>query len=166
VVSGPTGWTIRATGRIGVPINLSTTRFEVSYDANWHPVSLIVESSLRGQPLLLNTTFSNGAAASSLTQGGQQTQKTDKVAPDTVVLPNMFFAAYEALALRLGSVKPGTELKAYIAPQVEVGLLVGSSSEERIKTSSRAITARRYNLTVANPAGSLPIELWTDEDGR
>ncbi len=78
----------------------------------------------------------------------------------------MFFAAYEALALRLGSVKPGTDLKAYIAPQVEVGLRVGDSAEERIRTSSRTITARRYTLTIVNPAGALPAELWTDEDGR
>lgn len=115
VASDAEGWTIRATGRLGVPVNLSTVRFEVRYDRNWQPVSLVVESSLRGQPLLLNTTFSGGAAASSITQAGQQTQKTDQVAADTVVLPNMFFAAYEALALRLPSVSPGTELRVHRA---------------------------------------------------
>lgn len=166
VASDAEGWTIRATGRLGVPVNLSTVRFEVRYDRNWQPVSLVVESSLRGQPLLLNTTFSGGAAASSITQAGQQTQKTDQVAADTVVLPNMFFAAYEALALRLPSVSPGTELRAYIAPQVEIPVRVGESTQERIKTGSRTITARRYVLTIMNPGGALPAELWADEENR
>lgn len=166
VTADTAGWTIRSTGRLGVPLNLSTARFELRYDVGWHPISLIVEASLRGQPLLLNTTFTGGTAASSVTQAGQQTQKTDQVAPDTVVLPNMFFAAYEALAMRLPSVTPGTELRAYVAPQVEIPLRIESASEERIKTSTRTFATRRYSLTMVNPGGLLPVELWTDENSR
>ncbi|MEW5982611.1 MAG: alpha/beta fold hydrolase [Acidobacteriota bacterium] len=160
------GCVIRATGRLGVPINLSTARFELRYDADWRPVSLVIESSLRGQPLILGTHFADGTATSNITQAGQQSQKTDQVAPDTVVLPNMFFAAYEALALRLASVDPGTELKAYIAPQLEIPLTVGAGAREQITTTARVINARRYSLTVVNPGGPLPVELWADEANR
>ena len=36
------------------------------------------------------------------------------------MLPNNFFAAYEALAVRLSSMTPGGELPVYVAPQGEI----------------------------------------------
>ncbi len=160
------GWTIRATGRLGIPVSLSTARFEVQYDRDWKPKSLNIEASLRGQPLLIATRFVNGSAISDITQAGQQTQKIDAVAADTVLLPNMFFGAYEALALRLAAVQPGTDLRAYVVPQVEVALTLTGVSDERIQTSARTIEAKRYAISFANPGGAIPAEIWVDEHSR
>ena len=51
---------------------------------------------------------------------GAVTRKTDPVAPDTLVLPNLFFGSYEALAMRLASVPDGGSFKVYVAPQAEI----------------------------------------------
>ena len=92
VTSTPTGWILRSSGRIGNPVNLTTSRFEVQYDREWRPITLDVEAVLRGQPMILRSVFANGSASSDVIQSGAQSQKTDKVAADAVVVPNMFFA--------------------------------------------------------------------------
>jgi hypothetical protein len=160
------GWTIRATGRLGAPVSLSTSRFELRYDRDWRPLSLEIDASLRGQPRMLRTAFANGKAASSIIQGGQESQKTSDVAADTVVLPNMSFGAFEALALRLASIRPGSRLKAYIAPEAEIAIRLESVTDERIQTASRMIAAKRYNLALINANTSLAAEVWVDESSR
>ncbi len=160
------GWIIRGTGRLAAPIDLSTTRFEARYDREWRPISLEVEGTLRSRPLIMRTTFAGGQATTDITQAGQQTQKVDAVSANPVVLPNMFFCAYEALAMRLRGIAVPGELKAYIAPQVEIVMRVTASGSERIQTAGRAVSATRYEVTLENPGGPLQTEVWIDQDGR
>jgi len=166
VTASAEGWTVRGTGRLGNPINLSTSRFEMRYDREWHPIALEIDATLRGQPLLMRTIFAGGSATNDITQGGQQNRKVDKVSADPLVLPNMFFCAYEALAIRLRGVIAPAELRAYVAPQVEIAMRLTGSGTERIRTADRSITATRYDLTMANPGGPVPVEVWVDEEGR
>lgn len=166
VASTADGWIVRATGRLGAPVNITTTRFEVTYDREWKPLAAHIEGSLRGQPLIVHTAFAGGNATNDITQSGRQEQKTDAVSADAIVLPNMFFSSYEALAIRLASAKPGTELRAYILPQVEIAVKVGNVAEERIRTPDRTIVARRFDVTFVNPNGPVPAEVWIDEDSR
>ncbi len=164
--SGADGWRIRGNGRIGPPVSVSTAKFEMAYDRDWKPLRLDVDGTVRGQALVLRTVFANGVATSDIMQAGLQSQKTDRVAADTLVLPNMFFGAYEALAMRLGGTRPGQELRAYIAPQVEVAVQVNGIREERIRTSVQTIPAKLYSVTFVNPSGPVPAEVWTDDTGR
>ena len=115
-------------------------------------------------PLIMRTTFAGGNATTDITQAGQQTQKVDAVSADPVVLPNMFFCAYEALALRLRGITVPGELKAYIAAQAEIPLRVTARGSERIQTAGRAVSATRYELTIENPGSPIQAEVWIDED--
>jgi hypothetical protein len=166
VTASAEGWMVRGTGRLGNPISLSTSRFEMRYDREWHPISLEIDATLRGQPLLMRTTFAGGAATTDTTQGGQQNRKVDKVSADPLVLPNMFFCAYEALAIRLRGVVAPAELRAYVAPQVEIAMHVTGSGTERIRTADRSITATRYDVTMDNPGGPVAAEVWVDGESR
>lgn len=160
------GWIIRGTGRLAAPVDLSTSRFEARYDRAWRPISLEIEGTLRGRPLILRTAFADGKAVTDITQAGQQTRKVDDVSADPVLLPNMYFSAYEALALRLrGMTVPG-ELKAYIAAQVEIPMRVTATGPERIQTSGRSVSATRFELTLENPGKPIQAEAWIDQDGR
>lgn len=164
--SGADGWRIRGNGRIGPPVNVNTAKFEMVYDRDWKPQRLDIDGTVRGQALVMRTTFANGMAASDIMQAGGQSQKNDKVAADTIVLPNLFFGAYEALAMRLAATRVGTELHAYIAPQAEITIQVNGVREERIRTSVQTISAKLYSLTFVNPNGPVPAEVLTDDTGR
>jgi pimeloyl-ACP methyl ester carboxylesterase len=166
VIAAPDGWTVRGTGRLGNPIDLTTSRFEARYDLDWRPVRLEIDAVRRGQPMILRTTFAGGNATSELTQGAEQTRKVDAVSADPIVLPNMFFCAYEALAGRLQKAAVPGELRSYVAPQAEISLRLTASSSERIRIGDRLMAARRYSLEFVNPSGPVRAELWTDEDSR
>ena len=91
------GWVISSTGQIAAPLDLTTTRFEATYAADWQPLKLSIEGLLRGQLITLSTVFASTSATSDVFQGGQRASVTHNVSPRTIAIPNNFFAAYEAL---------------------------------------------------------------------
>src|SRR5699024_9684241 len=97
-----------------------TQAAEIHYTPDWQPTRMSITGTSRGQELSIKTTFAGGSATSEITVGGTTSSKTDKVAADTVVLPNGFLGSYAALARRLPGLKPGATLHGYIVPQIEV----------------------------------------------
>jgi uncharacterized protein len=168
VVGNADGWVVRGTSQLGGPIDITTRRAEVRYDTEWKPKSLVVDSVASGQDIQLKTTFTDGKAISEITTQGKTTPKEDVVSAEAVVLPNTFLGSYAALARRLNGLKTGAELRAYIAPQVEVPVRVAATTAEKIETPRESIAATRYTLKVTNPppAGELDMVVWSDDKGN
>jgi pimeloyl-ACP methyl ester carboxylesterase len=161
------GWVVRGSSRLGPPIDITSRTAEVIYDAEWRPKSLTVDSIVRGQDVLLKTTFDGSKASSTLSVQGAPQSKVDTVSADPVVLPNTFLGSYVALARRLQGRAAGTDLRGYIAPQAEVTIRITGVAPAQIDTPKGAIKATRYAMTFNNPppTGDLPVNMWTDEDG-
>ena len=162
------GWIVRGSSRLGPPIDITSRIAEVIYDAQWRPKSLLVDGIVRGQDVTLKTTFDGTKANNVISVQGAPQQKVDPVSVDPVVLPNSFLGSYGALAMRLQGLKPGAELKAYVAPQAEVTVKLLAVAAERIDTPRAVIPATRFSLLFVNPppAGELPVSLWTDPNGN
>jgi pimeloyl-ACP methyl ester carboxylesterase len=169
IVQNGEGWLIRGSNRLGPPLDIVTRIAAIQYDAQWRPLRLLLEGTARGQEARLETTFANGQAASQSTVAGTSSSKTDTVAADTIVVPNAFLGSYMALARRLVGQKPGTEFRAYVAPQGEVPLRLAAVFSERIETPRQAIAATRYALVLSNPTPTgeidVPMNVWADADG-
>jgi pimeloyl-ACP methyl ester carboxylesterase len=159
-------WIIAATGHLTAPIDLTTNRFEAKYSADWQPLELHIDAMLSGKPQSLSTSFGLTTAVNEITQGGITNSKTDQISARTLILPNNFFAAYEAVAARLATAKPGTELPAYIAPQAEVVMTVKTITEEQLQSPTGTLTLRRFDLTIQNPGGALGATVTTDASNR
>jgi pimeloyl-ACP methyl ester carboxylesterase len=159
------GWTIRGSSRIGPPIATTVRQIEVRYDAAWHPRTLSLEGAIQDREVALDTSFADGKATNALKEGDATTEKVDTVSPDAVVLPNVFFGGYAALAARLVGAAAGAEVKGYIAPQAEIPIVVTAVADERIETPQRTFTAKRFALTLRNPGGELAVSLWTEATG-
>jgi hypothetical protein len=161
------GWTISSKGAVGVPIEITTRRLTLRYDANWQPRELNVDATQRGQLTLMRTLVAGGTATSTITTGDAAAERTHAVPDDAVMLPGGFFAPYEALAARLKDAAAGSTFTVYIAPQGSVTATVGESASEVFDRSGGVLRARRTRLTMAGP-GLPPIEtiVWGDESGR
>ena len=168
LVNDADGWTVRGSSQLGPPIDVITRRAEIRYDAAWNARSATLEGVARGQDVQLRTTFTNGTATSEISAQGKTEQKTDTVSPDTIVLPNTFLGSYTVLARRLQGLEARAELRAYIAPQMEIAIRVAGVAAERMETPRTAIASRRYSLKIVNPppAGELDATIWTDEQGE
>ncbi len=156
------GWILRGSGRLDPPVATVVQHLEMHYDAAWQARSLELDGAIQGKDVTLKTSFADGKAVNHLTEGDDATDKTDDVSPGTVVLPNIFFGSYAGLTARLQGVQAGAEIKAYIAPQAEISIVVTAVTEERIETPKRAFTARRYTLSFKNPGGELVANVWAE----
>ncbi len=159
------GLVIAGTGRLSPPLDIITRRAEVRYGADWAPLSMVLDGTVRLRENKVNIVFSGEEARVESSIDGQAASKVDKVSPQTLVLPNGFFGFFEGVSRRLASVTPPAELRAYVAPLTEIPLRVQSVVNERVQTGSRTFGVRRYELVYANPTGDLGFQLTADEQG-
>ena len=136
---------ITSTGQILAPFDLTTSQFEMTYGTDWQPLQLSIEGQLRGQLITLATTFGLTTATSDMMQAGQRGSVTQPVTPRAVVLPNNFFAAYEALAARLTAWPSAREFPSTSRPKAKsarpsrASRRGGSSAPRRTRTCSSSI---------------------------
>jgi pimeloyl-ACP methyl ester carboxylesterase len=160
------GWIISSSGRQGPPIDLTTTRFEMTYTPDWQPVQLTVDGTLGGKPLKLSTSFGLTTAITEMTQGEKSGTATQVVSARTIVLPNNFYAGYEALAARLGKVTVGARLPAYVVPQAEASVTVDRITSRQLVGPGLSEQFRQFELTFNTTSGKLPVEIWIDSRDR
>ena len=156
------GWILRGSSRLGPPMATTVRHVELHYDAEWRPRSLELDGSVQDRAVTLKTAFADGKAVNTITEGAEATEKTDVVSAHAVVLPNVFFGGYAALAARLQRAAVGTEIQAYVAPQAEISVVVTAIADERIETPKRTFAAKRYSLTFKNPGGDLIASVWIE----
>jgi len=168
VIRQADGWIVRGSSRLGPPIDITSRTAEVIYDPQWRPRSLLIDGVVRGQDVTLKTTFDGSKAANVISVQGAPQSKADAVSADPVVLANSFLGTYAALARRLQGLKPGAELKAYVAPQAEITVKLTAVTTQRIDTPKAAINASLFSLVFSSPppAGDLPVQLWVDPNGN
>ena len=159
------GWAIRSSGQLGPPINHQIHVFEVAYDDEWRPRRLTIESTRQGTPLAARTTFADGRATSELVEGTRRISREDPVAGDAVILPDLVFAGYEALAFRLGTAAVGDEVPIYVPPRGQTTVRVDAITTQEVRTAQRTLSATIHRLTFAD-AELRTAELWSDEHGR
>lgn len=160
------GWLISSAGRLGTPIDIVARRLQLRYTADWKPLELSLDASIKGQNETLRTTVSGATATSDVTTNGQSKQKVDTIAADALLLPSPFFGPYEALAARLKDVPAGTTLQAYAAPQFSFAIRVGDSSTEQIQTPAAIISMHHTHVTLMTPGLPLDVDVWSDQAGR
>jgi pimeloyl-ACP methyl ester carboxylesterase len=161
-----TTWVISSTAQLSAPLSMTVNRFEVKYTADWQPTELHIDATQAGRPMALATSFAVTTAINEITQNGKTVSKTDQISARTIVLPNSFFASYEALAARLSAAQPGADLHAYVAPQGEVVINVKGMTIEQLQSPVGLIAARRYDLVFQNPGRPLDASVTIDSGAR
>src|SRR5258706_9421728 len=126
-----TGWTIVSSGRLGAPIDAVQRRTQVRYTADWKPLEFTFDGVVRGVTQAIHTTIEGTTATSEITSAGQSKPKKDTIGADAVLLfPSTFFGPYEALAARLKTAAPGSEIPVYLEALTPISIAVGESAAE------------------------------------
>ncbi len=166
VAKVPEGWTITATGALAGSLALTTRKFEARYDPEWRPLGLTIDAMFKDEHFGLETTVAGTAITNRVTHARETEETTDRASPHAVLLPNNFYGAYEAVAVRLAGAVPGTRVPVYVAPQGESAIRVNEIRAERIQTAGRTITVSRHIVTIDRPGGPVEAEVWTDGGNR
>jgi pimeloyl-ACP methyl ester carboxylesterase len=163
---GNSGWLITSSGRQTAPVDLTITRYEMKYTNDWQPLELKIEGALRNARIALSTSFTLTTAINEITQTSVTNSKEDKISARTIVLPNNFYAGYEALAIRLASADVNAELPVYVAPQMEIKVRIRQITPETLAGPSGTLQTRRFDLTFANPDAPLDASVTIDDRSR
>lgn len=160
------GWLLQASGQMTAPVSSDIRVFEAAYDAEWRPRRLTLEGARGGIPFRLESSVEDGAVTNTWREGDQQATTGSPIDPASVLLPNLVFASYEALAMRLGGAEPGAELPIHVPPRGGVTARVDTVGIQHIETAARVIAARTYRITFVDPVQPLEAEVWIDENSR
>jgi len=157
------GWQILGSSQLAAPLDVSIKRIEITYTDAWLPRTAAIDLSTRDESVSVRSGYQAGQPATvDVTRNGESVQSTAQVSTNSIILPNLAFSAYEALAIRLSASEPGAEIRAYIMPQAEITLRVESVRDETIQTSDRAIETRRWRVIFVNPTGEVATDVWTE----
>ena len=166
-ITRPNGaFKISMRGQIGPPFDLVTTKFEMTYGADWQPQQLTVEGALRNETMNIGTSFGVTTATNEVVHGQRRGGVTHQISPRTVVLPVNFFGAYEALAARLAGYQTGTRVPVYVAPEGEISATVGSIVPRRISTGTGTVDLQEYDLVLNRPGLPMSVQVLVDGKGR
>jgi len=160
------GWSIVSSGRMGAPIDIVSRRVQVRYTDDWKPVELVVEATVQGQLLSLQSNVSGATAQTHTVRGSQSTDRSDAITADALLLPSPFWGPFEALAARLKSAPPGSTMPAYTGMGT-FSIRVGESSTEQIQTAARLIQARSTHVVLGLlGTPGVDADVWGDENGH
>lgn len=157
---------ISSTGRHAPPIDITITSFLARYSSDWQPIELAIDAMFGKRAVGLRTSFGMTTAINEISQDGRTNSKTDQVSARTVILPNGFFGAYEALAARLVGAQPGLEIPVYLPPQGEAKAVVKSVRDEQLSLPGGAVTGKSYEVVFQNAGAALPAIVTVDPSGR
>jgi uncharacterized protein len=159
------GLSIVSQGRLAAPLNVQIKKAEFKYRPDGSPELFTLDSSTNNTDLVVRTSFNGTVAVTEGTQGGKPINVTQSVTEGTVVLPNGIFSAYAALAYRLRGVPAKTNLRAYVLPESEIGVIVTAVTPEKMQVGTSLVDVRRYDMIFGSAAGDVAVSLLATADG-
>ena len=159
------GITITSTGRLSGSLNIVLRRAEVRYRSDWTPEVLELEATVDGGETVLRTTFDGETAVTQGVDGGREITQTNVTPARALILPNVFFGAWEALTRQLASAVIGQDFPAYLGAGLQGTLQLTDAGTERMQIGTFTFGVRRYALSFTNPDGSSVVNVYADEDG-
>tara|TARA_B100001123_G_scaffold61857_2_gene67632 strand:- start:9949 stop:11601 length:1653 start_codon:yes stop_codon:yes gene_type:complete len=160
------GWIITSSGQLSPPIELLNRNLEIEYDDNWEPRQLIMDGRRQNEDFLVRTSFSDGFATNSITDGSTIEELGETVNANSIILPDYFFGSYEALAIRLETRSEGNPIPTYNALHGAGNVTVLETIRRRLEISQRPQDIAVYQLAVEQAERTLNVEMWVDEDRR
>jgi len=159
------GLTITSQGRLLAPLNVVIKKAEFKYRPDGSPELFTLEGNTNNADVALRTSFTDNTAVTEGTRGGKPLKVSQSISPQAVVMPNGIFSAYAALAHRLAGTTGPVALRAYVLPELMVGVRTTGATSERMQVATTFLNVRRYDLIFGNPTGDLAVTLTAAEDG-
>jgi pimeloyl-ACP methyl ester carboxylesterase len=161
----PDGITITGTGRLSGSLNIVMRRAEVRYRSDWTPEVFEIEATVDGGDTVLRTTFDGETAVTRGIDGGERVEQTNATPAQVLILPNVFFGAWEALTRQLDGAVVGQDFPAFLGRGLQGSLELTSVSNERIQIGASTFSVRGYTLSFTNQQGSNVVNVFADENG-
>jgi pimeloyl-ACP methyl ester carboxylesterase len=162
VRSDASGLTVTSDGRLGAPVNLIVRRAEFRYTADGSPQLFQLDGDSNGADISIKTTVAGGNATTEQSRANPVTQPVNAQA---ILHANGIVGSYVALAQRLEQTAPGSEVRMYVVPEMEIGVRLVNVQNERMQLGTEFLGARRYDVILLNPTSNTAVSITTGVQG-
>lgn len=154
-------WHVRSTSKVGGTLNVAYRQLEIRYDAAWRGRFLTMEVERRKERMIVHVSVGRNTARTDIVLDKEARFRSHSVSPDTIFLPDGAFGAYEAVAARLATAKPGMDLPLFNVPTSETRGAIESVADDALRTKSGTIAVKRYTLLEIRSQPTT-VEIWVD----
>jgi len=165
VLSTADGIDIISKGRLTGTQDIVINRAEVRYRPDWTPEVYEIEATVNGGDTLLYTSFTGTTAVTKGVDAGQKVAHTEMVPAQAIVLPNVFFGAYEGLTRRLAATAAGQDLPVFVGFGAQGSMRLLTTATELVQIGTSTLNVRRYALAYTAPRGATMVHVYADETG-
>lgn len=162
-------WHVQSTSRVGGTLNVAYKQLELRYDAAWRGRFMTMEverplapsGTAENDRMIVHVSVGRNTTRTDIVRGKEARFRSHSVSPDTIFLPDGAFGAYEAVAARLASAKPGMDLPLFNVPISETRGAIEAVVDDSLRTKSGTIAVKRYTLLEIRSQPTT-VEIWVD----
>ena len=117
-------------------VPVSIVNLDLLYDRNWFGRWMTMEMK---QPdnVIVHVAVGRTTAQTDVVRPTEARFQSNSVSPNTILLPERAYGAYEAVAARLSNGPPGGDLPLFVAPIGETRAVVDGVTTEQVRTTTR-----------------------------
>ena len=154
------GWRIQGSMQTKGTVPVSIVNLDLLYDRNWFGRWMTMEMK---QPdnVIVHVAVGRTTAQTDVVRPTEARFQSNSVSPNTILLPDRAYGAYEAVAARLSKAPPGGDIPLFVAPIGETRAIVDGATTEQVRTTSGSIRATHSVLTEIRTRPTR-VDLWAD----
>ena len=153
------GWRIQSSMQAAGAVPVTIPHLDIHYDAQWFGRFLTMEMKAPDD-VIVHVAVAGAVTRTDIVRQKSARFQSSSVSPNTILLPDRAYGAYEAVAARLAR-GDGGDLPIFVAPIGETRAVVDQATMEPIKTTGGMVQATHYVLTEIRSRPTR-VDLWTD----
>jgi len=154
------GWRIQASMQSKGAVPVRIANLDLLYDRNWFGRWMTLEMKAPDD-VIVHVAVARITAQIDVVRAGEARFRSTSVSPNTILLPERAYGAYEAVAARLAGDAARGDLPIFVPPTGETRALVETVTVERVRTTRGSLSAQHYVLIEVRPRPTR-VELWAD----
>ena len=160
VTRSDSGWRIQGTMQTKGAVPVRIVNLDLLYDQRWFGRWMTMEMK-QPDDVIVHVAVGRTTAQVDVVRSREAGFRSHSASPNTILLPDRAYGAYEAVAARLSGGSADADLPLFIPPIGETRAIVESVATERLQTASGPISARHFVLMEIR-ARPTRVDLWTD----
>ena len=157
------GWRIQGTMQTTGSVPVRIPNLDLLYDRRWFGRWMTMEMK-QPDDVIVHVAVARATAQVDVVRAREAGFRSHSASPNTILLPDRAYGAYEAVAARLASGSADADLPLFVAPIGETRATVESVTTELIQTTAGPVSARHFLLTEFR-ARPTRVDIWV-ERGR
>lgn len=162
VTQSDDGWRIQGTMQTNGSVPVRIVNLDLLYDRRWFGRWMTMEMK-EPDDVIVHVAVARTTAQVDVVRPREAGFRSHSASPNTILLPERAYGAYEAVAARLAGASDA-DLPLFVAPIGETRAIVESVTTDQVETTAGAVRARHVVLTEIR-ARPTRVDLWV-ERGR